>query len=818
MERKWRCVSCSHPNWSAAPHCASCYKPRKEDDFNAIPLQNSSRLCDDNIIIHQTSPSRCRKGKTNLLGGSYGGAVRESTSGRWVCGECSSENVNNSRECFRCKSTRPKKLAGGAQSSGAAQFGDNTADSWPQSRPRRKSRRPHHARDKRSTSGVATVAVPPGTGSGQASLSASPLPPQQDVGVAKPKWSCTVCTFENWPRTVRCAMCLTPRNGPGSGTSGPTVGPSSSSGDNHSQSSSGGEGDSADVSSECRLNSEQSTNSVATTLNLSDEIISCQSGPSTAEASRSSPSSTCGTSELDGVGGRSGRGRQRASSPPEAIAQRLNRMSHRDTLFLAACTGVASGDVNAVHQYILDGGEYTRGLTAEEASLLNSSQRKKQSNGQRVGRRFDAGETLVHLSLGFGRSELLAVLLPGADEHRVRKRLPSYAHQVVADEVRDEVSRCMQQLKGVWPCYVVTRDCLFSLPEEISSFSQPIQDQLLQDVVDGEVQKELEESDPPVINWCNLITQSLGTKLYALWNRTQGDCLLDSVLQATWGVQDRSASLRIALAESLKDGKTRFYERWRDAEILQAHSLQYSVDEVQWRSDFAQLQHRASSPGASLEQLHIFALAHILRRPIVVYGIKFVKSFRGDNLGLARFQGVYLPLLWDPEFCWCSPLTLAYTRGHFSALVPLENLLTPKSPTEVLREPHPSSSFPSGSSSSSQPRSSHSVSPPSHAISDASGGVSWLPLVDAHNELLPVHFLTMEEMGREEELLHRWLDCFAFNGCRLAARQVMPREHHLVESLVDSWLSRYRRLEARESSPVEASCSVDGLAAAVDHL
>jgi hypothetical protein len=43
--------------------------------------------------------------------------------------------------------------------------------------------------------------------------------------------------------------------------------------------------------------------------------------------------------------------------------------------------------------------------------------------------------------------------------------------------------------------------------------------------------------------------------------------------------------------------------------------------------------------GASLEQTHIFALAHILRRPIIVYGVKYVKSFRGESLGLARFQG-----------------------------------------------------------------------------------------------------------------------------------------------------------------------------------
>lgn len=34
--------------------------------------------------------------------------------------------------------------------------------------------------------------------------------------------------------------------------------------------------------------------------------------------------------------------------------------------------------------------------------------------------------------------------------------------------------------------------------------------------------------------------------------------------------------------------------------------------------------------------------------------------------------GVYLPLLWETSFCWRWPITLGYTRGHFSALVPME--------------------------------------------------------------------------------------------------------------------------------------------------
>lgn len=51
----------------------------------------------------------------------------------------------------------------------------------------------------------------------------------------------------------------------------------------------------------------------------------------------------------------------------------------------------------------------------------------------------------------------------------------------------------------------------------------------------------------------------------------------------------------------------------------------------------------SAQPGASLEQTHIFVLAHILRRPIIVYGVKYYKSFRGETLGYTRFQGKLLP-------------------------------------------------------------------------------------------------------------------------------------------------------------------------------
>jgi len=60
--------------------------------------------------------------------------------------------------------------------------------------------------------------------------------------------------------------------------------------------------------------------------------------------------------------------------------------------------------------------------------------------------------------------------------------------------------------------------------------------------------------DESAINWSGELTNQYGSCLYPLWNRAAGDCLLDSVLQATWGVFDRDNVLRRKLHEALFEG------------------------------------------------------------------------------------------------------------------------------------------------------------------------------------------------------------------------------------------------------------------------
>ena len=72
----------------------------------------------------------------------------------------------------------------------------------------------------------------------------------------------------------------------------------------------------------------------------------------------------------------------------------------------------------------------------------------------------------------------------------------------------------------------------------------------------------------------------------------------------------------------------------------------------------------------SLEEFHVFVLAHVLRRPIIVVADAILKDSRGEALAPIPFPGIYLPLEVHP--CYRSPLLLTYDAAHFSALAPME--------------------------------------------------------------------------------------------------------------------------------------------------
>lgn len=528
------------------------------------------------------------------------------------------------------------------------------------------------------------------------------------------KWICVACTYENWPKAKKCVICMTGRG---------------------------------------RLSPE--TASSAASSQLIEENLR-NAGPSSASKSPpTSPPRSPSVIDNAAVGAASvpAQSHGTISVDPESNStmQHCRRLRRTDYQFLQACMGVVDKNAPAVEAYLSSGGSPTRQLTRDEVSILNRPSA------------FDVGLTLVHLAIRFKREDLLASMLSFEVTGHSVKRPPSQVCPDLAADIRKEIALCLRQRKGDFPCYFVTDILTFILPE-IEFLPSVVRTQLFDELLDQDVQKELEQ-ESQIINWSIEIGNTLGGRLFALWNRTAGDCLLDSALQATWGVFDTDGCLRRALGDSLNEGGERFYERWKAYESMQIESMQFTLDDDQWLQDWTLMLSLAGQPGAALEQTHIFALAHILRRPIVVYGVKFIKSFRGENLGYARFQGVYLPLLWEQSFCWKTPIALGYTRGHFSALVPME--------TES--EDNQGAGANLNTSDDIQ--------------------TVYLPLTDYEGKLLPVHFITPLEVGTEEKLLNDWLDCCCTPGGLLVAKQIHHKKRPvLIGQMVEEWLQRYRRI------------------------
>ncbi|XP_058400231.1 ubiquitin thioesterase ZRANB1 isoform X2 [Diceros bicornis minor] len=684
---------------------------------------------------------------------------------KWACEYCTYENWPSAIKCTMCRAQRPSGtiITEDPFKSGSSDVGRD----W----------------DPSSTEGGSSPLICPDS-------SARPRVKSSYSMENANKWSCHMCTYLNWPRAIRCTQCLSQRR-----TRSPTESPQSSGSGSRPVAFSVDPCEEYNDRNKLNTRTHHWTCSICTYENWAKAkkcVVCDHPRPNNIEAIELAE-----TEEASSIINEQDRARWRGScssgnsqrrSPPttkrdsemkmdfqrielagavgskeelevdfKKLKQIKNRMKKTDWLFLNACVGVVEGDLAAIEAYKSSGGDIARQLTADEVRLLNRPSA------------FDVGYTLVHLAIRFQRQDMLAILLTEVSQ-QAAKCIPAMVCPELTEQIRREIAASLHQRKGDFACYFLTDLVTFTLPADIEDLPPTVQEKLFDEVLDRDVQKELEE-ESPIINWSLELATRLDSRLYALWNRTAGDCLLDSVLQATWGIYDKDSVLRKALHDSLHDCSHWFYTRWKDWEswYSQSFGLHFSLREEQWQEDWAFILSLASQPGASLEQTHIFVLAHILRRPIIVYGVKYYKSFRGETLGYTRFQGVYLPLLWEQSFCWKSPIALGYTRGHFSALVAMEN-----------------DGYGNRGAGA-------------NLNTDDDVTMTFLPLVDSERKLLHVHFLSAQELGNEEQqekLLREWLDCCVTEGGVLVAMQKSSRRrnHPLVTQMVEKWLDRYRQI------------------------
>lgn len=761
-QKKWRCDYCTYDNWPTSAKCTMCRAPavliQGQDIYSLDRRERPPSPQNQNIFGLDSSSVRGPALKTLKS--------PEAETLKWSCTVCTYYNFARAVRCTQCATPRKKMSPAVSRNSpGSPRSSPLPPSPTPVTQPSiSNANRTNAIRSLAEQLQPLHISVSAGhTGITPLAASSRTTTTTTTSAAKVTKWTCAACTYENWPRSPQCVVCRVKKGSttPDQLQSAIQLQSIATARDSPSPEGASMRRVDVDPSAAQRRPNNTTTDTIAVRRpnNTTDGQSRDNRLTSLAESrDRLTPDHQSGSG---GCGGGAGAAGSNNLEYEKRLRQLRRRMRESDWSWVSACMGVVEGDACPVEAYLNSGGDPTRKLTVVEVNAL-----------ARPGV-FEPGHTLVHLAIKFHREDMLATLLSRMEglSGPMVKRVPSYVAPDLAAAIRRQLALSLRHRKGSFPCFYLSDCATYTLPPEIEDLPSNIQEQLYNELLDKDARTELETE--LCINWSEEIRSVLGSRLYPLWNRSAGDCLLDAALQATWGIFDRDNMLRRALADSLSEAGHVFYPRWKEWETRQAQELSFSLADSQWDADWADLLSLAGQPGAALEQTHIFCLAHVLRRPIIVYGVKYVKSWRGENLGYAKFEGVYLPLLWDPSFCYRSPIALGYTRGHFCALVP----------------PEPDLGCGGAGGGAAPP-----TPPPTLC--------AYLPLVNHEREILPLHFTSRNEVGREEAILRQWMDVGITETGIMVCEQSISRPPLLVAQMTEEWLNYYRKIAQSTSAPL----------------
>ncbi|KAM4568625.1 OTU domain-containing protein 7B isoform 3-T3 [Fundulus diaphanus] len=232
--------------------------------------------------------------------------------------------------------------------------------------------------------------------------------------------------------------------------------------------------------------------------------------------------------------------------------------------------------------------------------------------------------------------------------------------------------------------------CTFQLPD-LTVYRDDFRCFIERDLIEQSMMVALENAGR--LNWWTKVVPNC-QNLLPLATSGDGNCLLHAASLGMWGFHDRDLMLRKSLYALMDHGLEReaLKRRWRWQQTQQNKESGLLYTEEEWQKEWNELLKLASSEPRihystngtngvepsdepvyeSLEEFHVFVLAHVLRRPIVVVADTMLRDSGGEAFAPIPFGGIYLPLEVPAAKCHRSPLVLAYDQAHFSALVSME--------------------------------------------------------------------------------------------------------------------------------------------------
>ncbi len=167
------------------------------------------------------------------------------------------------------------------------------------------------------------------------------------------------------------------------------------------------------------------------------------------------------------------------------------------------------------------------------------------------------------------------------------------------------------------------------------------------------------------------------TRMLPLKTEGDGNCLPRAISRFLWGSEHWHLLLRQALAREMEEHEV-FYKEYLGRYDMEGEGeVKFDIEQSEW--DRVMREARSADISGSLQGIHLFALCHVIRRPIVLFCSEEFRSVRGDGVG--GVAGTYIPIRLRPEECSSKePVAVAWANEvlhHYVPLVGMENSLAP---------------------------------------------------------------------------------------------------------------------------------------------
>ncbi|CAF3587293.1 unnamed protein product [Adineta steineri] len=181
-------------------------------------------------------------------------------------------------------------------------------------------------------------------------------------------------------------------------------------------------------------------------------------------------------------------------------------------------------------------------------------------------------------------------------------------------------------------------------------------------------------NDASIINWNSSLKE-----LYPIRTSGNGNCLLHAVLIAMVGIHDSNLYLRDRLAQFMDENKDLLKNHWRIERLKSDKSYGIRSEDFKLNNEWDELcsivHYDKPEDGQTtiylefLEAVHIFSIANMIRRPIIVLSEDVIRNKNGEAISVNDLFGIYLPILLAPSDCIHEPIVLVYDHSHFCPLI-----------------------------------------------------------------------------------------------------------------------------------------------------